>query len=176
MLLFVISCVTFIIFYVLPVRRPGGAARGPRRRPASSSRQIRHNLGLDKPWYVAVLATTCKRLVLHFDFGYSYQNNVVGQAQIFDRLPATISLVVGAAVVWLLIGVPIGIISAVRRGTCSTASRWAARWSRSRRRSTGSASSSLYLFSDDIGKFPIFPGAGSYVAVLAGPGASGSGR
>ena len=42
-----------------------------------------------------------KRLVLHFDFGYSYQNNASVREQIFDRLPATISLVLGAAVVWL---------------------------------------------------------------------------
>ena len=56
-------------------------------------------------------------LVLHFDFGYSYQNNVAVRETIFDRLPATISLAIGGAVVWLLIGIPIGIISAIKRGT-----------------------------------------------------------
>ena len=34
-----------------------------------------------------------------------------------NRLPATISLTVGAVVLWLLLGIPIGIISAIKRGT-----------------------------------------------------------
>ena len=34
----------------------------------------------------------------------------------------------------------------------------------------------LYLFADDIGKFPLFPGAGSYVPFSRGPVGSGSGR
>ena len=29
-----------------------------------------------------------KQLVLHFDFGYSYQNNISVKQQLFDRLPA----------------------------------------------------------------------------------------
>ena len=45
-----------------------------------------------------------KDLVLHFDFGYSYQNNYPVKEQIFDRLPASISVAIGAAVIWLLIG------------------------------------------------------------------------
>ncbi len=56
-------------------------------------------------------------LILHFDFGYSYQNNIAVRETIFDRLPATASLAIGAAVMWLLIGIPIGIISAIKRGT-----------------------------------------------------------
>ena len=53
--------------------------------------QIRHNLGLDKPWYIQYLKYL-DRLVFHFDFGYSYQNNVSVKSQIFDRLPATLAL------------------------------------------------------------------------------------
>ena len=37
-----------------------------------------------------------KDLVLHFDFGYSYESNAPVRELIFDRLPATISLVFGA--------------------------------------------------------------------------------
>ena len=44
-----------------------------------------------------------KDLVLHFDFGYSYQNNVSVKEQLFDRLPASISVAIGAAVIWLVI-------------------------------------------------------------------------
>src|ERR671931_1187084 len=104
-----------------------------------------------------------KRLVLHWDFGYSYQNNIAVKHQIFDRLPATISLTVGAAVVWLVIGISVGTISAVRRRTFVD------------RAAMGGALIgisapvywlgllSLFLFANDIGRFKIFPGAGSYV-------------
>ncbi len=37
--------------------------------------------------------------------------------EIFSRLPVTIALAVGAAICWLLLGIPIGIVSAVRRGS-----------------------------------------------------------
>ena len=97
-----------------------------------------------------------KRLVLHFDFGYSYQNNISVKQQIFDRLPATISLALGAAVIWLVIGIAVGIISAVkRRSLLDRVDDGRRRWWRSRRRSTGSGLVSLYLFANDIGKFPI---------------------
>ena len=54
------------------------------------------------------------QVFLHFNFGYSYQYNVPVRQLIFSRLPATIWLVVGAVIIWLSIGLSIGIISAVR--------------------------------------------------------------
>ena len=99
-----------------------------------------------------------KDLVLHFDFGYSYESNAPVRELIFDRLPATISLVAGAVVLWLLVAIPVGIISAVRRVRCSTARPWSPPWSSSRRRSSGSAWSLLYLFADDVGRDPDLPG------------------
>ena len=159
-LLLVVSFLTFIIFYVLPSADPARAARRPQRRRRSCVAAIRQTLGLDKPWYVQYWKLPRRDLVFHFDFGYSYQNNVVGQGADL-RPPAGDDLARRSArvVVWLLIGIPIGIISAIRRGTLARpAGDGRARWSRSPRRSTGSASSSLYLFADDIGKFPIFAG------------------
>ena len=44
---------------------------------------IRHQLGLDKPWYVQYFHYM-KALVLHFNFGYSYQNTIAVRTQIFD--------------------------------------------------------------------------------------------
>jgi peptide/nickel transport system permease protein len=129
---------------------------------------IRHNLGLDKPWYVQYF-DYMKALVLHFNFGYSYQNNISVRTQIFDRLPATVSLALGAAVVWLVIGIGVGTISAVRRhsffdrtamGTALVAISAPVYWL---------GLLSLYLFSNDIGKVHIFPGAGSYVPLSADP-------
>jgi peptide/nickel transport system permease protein len=110
-----------------------------------------------------------KALVLHFNFGYSYQSNESVRTLIFSRLPATISLAIGAAVIWLVIGIAVGTLSAVRRR------------SKFDRAAMGSALVaisapvywlgllSLFLFANDIGKFPLFPGAGSYVPISQDP-------
>jgi peptide/nickel transport system permease protein len=166
-LLFLVSFLTFIVFYTLPSADPAQLRAGRQPNPELVE-QIRHNLGLDDPWYEQYY-NYMKDLVLHFDLGYSYQNNVSVKEQLFDRLPATISLAVGAAVIWLLIGITIGVISAVRSRTVLD------------RVTMGLALFaisapvywlglvSLYLFSDDIGKFPIFMGAGTYVPISQDP-------
>src|SRR5438876_5963646 len=105
LLLFLVSLITFIVFYTFPTADPAQLRAGRQPNPQLVE-QIRHNLGLDRPWPVQYF-DYMKRLVLHFDFGYSYQNTISVKQQIFDRLPATISLTVGAAVLWLLSGVAV---------------------------------------------------------------------
>jgi peptide/nickel transport system permease protein len=168
-LLFLVSLITFVIFYSLPSADPAQLRAGRQPNPQLVE-QIRHNLGLDRPLIVQYW-DYMKRLVLHFDFGYSYQNNISVRQQIFDRLPATISLTVGAAVLWLISGIGVGIVSAVRRrslldrvsmGAALVAISAPVYW-------LGLVS--LYLFSSDIGKFkvPFFKGAGSYVPFSQDP-------
>jgi peptide/nickel transport system permease protein len=160
LLLFVISLLTFLIFYTLPAADPA-LLRAGRQPSPDLVRSIRHTLGLDQPWYVQYLKYL-DRLIFHFDFGYSFQNNVSVKSQIFDRLPATATLAAGAAVVWLLVGIPVGIISAIKRGT------WMDRVAMGSALVAISAPVywlglvSLYLFSKDLGKFPIFEGQGAY--------------
>src|SRR5207247_7370089 len=48
-------------------------------------------------------------------FGYSYQDLQCVKDELYSRLPVTISLTVGAAIIWLLMGIPIGIVSGLRR-------------------------------------------------------------
>ena len=86
-LLFVISFLTFIIFYTLPAADPAALRAGRNPTPELLD-TLRKTLGLDKPWYVQY-GKYLDRLVFHFDFGYSYQNSVSVKSQIFDRLPAT---------------------------------------------------------------------------------------
>jgi peptide/nickel transport system permease protein len=166
-LLFLVSLITFIVFYLLPSADPAQLRAGRQPNPALVA-QIRHNLGLDKPWYVQYYRYM-KALVLHFDFGYSYQNNTSVRTLIFARLPATISLTVGAAIIWLVLGLAVGTISAVRRR------------SKFDRAAMGGALVaisapvywlglvSLFLFASDIGKIKIFSGAGSYVPFSQDP-------
>jgi peptide/nickel transport system permease protein len=159
-LLLSISFITFIIFYLLPSTDPALLRAG---RGASSEliASIREQLGLNEPWYVQYWVYL-KDVVLHFDFGYSYFNQVSVKDQIVDRLPASITLGLGAMVLWLLVGIPIGIIAAVRRGT------WADKTAMGIALVAISAPVywlglvSLYLFSKDIGIWPIFDGAGTY--------------
>jgi peptide/nickel transport system permease protein len=104
-----------------------------------------------------------KALVLHFDFGHSFQNNVDVRQEIFSRLPATMSLAVGGAVVWLLVGIPIGILSAVKRGTFVERIAMGAALVGISAPVYWLGLVSIYLFSKDIGKFPIFDATGNYV-------------
>jgi peptide/nickel transport system permease protein len=170
-LLFLVSFITFAIFFLFPSADPAQLRAGRQPNPELVE-QIRHNLGLDKPWYQQYF-DYMERLVLHGDFGYSYQNNISVKEQIFDRLPATVSLALGAAVVWILSGVAIGIVSAIKRrslvdrvsmGAALVAISAPVYW-------LGLVT--LYLFSSDIGKFPVpfFHGAGSYVPFSDDPSA-----
>src|SRR3954451_15938275 len=111
-LLFLVSAITFFIFYALPSADPAVLRAGKSPNPQLVE-QIRHQLGLDKPLYEQYF-TYMKNLLTKGDFGYSYQNNVSVRQQIFNRLPATISLALGAAIIWLTIGIIVGIISATR--------------------------------------------------------------
>jgi peptide/nickel transport system permease protein len=166
-LLVAVTFITFIIFYLFPSADPAALRAGRQPSPALID-QIRHQLGLDRPWPVQYL-DYLRKVVFHFDLGFSYQNTIEVKTQILQRLPATISLAVGAAVVWLLIGITVGIISAVRSGTLVD------------RMAMGGALVaisapvywlglvSLYLFADDIGLVKIFPGAGSYVPLTQDP-------
>jgi peptide/nickel transport system permease protein len=166
-LLFAVSFITFAIFYLFPSADPATLRAGRQPTPELVE-QIRHTLGLDKPWYTQYF-DYMKDLVLHRDLGFSYQNNIDVRKQIVDRLPATISLAIGAAVVWLIIGITIGIISAVRprslldraaMGGALVAISAPVYW-------VGLVA--LYLFADDIGIWKIFPGAGSYVPFSEDP-------
>jgi peptide/nickel transport system permease protein len=168
LLLLVISFITFVIFTMLPSADPA-LLRAGRNPSPEVVHAIRVNLGLDKPWYVQYLISI-RDIVLHFDFGYSYQNHVAVRTTIFDRMPATISLAIGGAVIWLLTGITVGIISSIKRGTIVD------RFAMSGALLAISAPAYwlglvvIYLFSKDLGKLvPIFPGAGSYTPLTHDP-------
>ena len=159
-LLFVVSFLTFIIFYLLPAADPAVLRAGRTPTPETIA-AIRDTLGLDQPWYVQY-GTYMRQLVFHLDFGISYQNFLPVREQIFGRMPATITLALGAAIVWLLIGIPIGMLSALKRGTLTD------------RVAMGGALVAisapvywlglvaLYVFSEGFGLIPIFKGQAAY--------------
>lgn len=78
---------------------------------------IRHTMGLDRPLpaqYVSWLWNAT-----HFDLGTSLSLNTPVRSLILQRLPRTLEIVVLSIVLSLLIGIPLGIVSALRRGRAS---------------------------------------------------------
>ncbi len=121
LVLFVVSLLTFLIFVKLPAGDPARRAVGRTTTPEQIE-AARKAFGLDKPIYVQY-ARFAKGLIpwpglfLSEDVYYSYGNFVPVKEEIYRRLPVTITLAVGAAILWLLMGIPIGIVSGIKRGS-----------------------------------------------------------
>jgi peptide/nickel transport system permease protein len=161
LLLWIVSAVIFTIYYVLPSADPA-VLRAGRSASPQQVEAIRHALGLDDPVYLQYWHYM-KDLVLHFDFGFSYQSNTEVRALIFDRLPATALLVAGAVVLWLLIALPVGVISAVWRRSLLDRTTMVTTLALISAPVFWLGLVSLYLFAKDVGQIPIFPGIGSYL-------------
>jgi peptide/nickel transport system permease protein len=118
LVLWIISVLTFLIYVKLP---PGDPARrfAGRRATAAQIESVREQLGLNDSVMVqygrfAKGLVPWPGLFLNKDVYYSFVNFVPVKEEIYGRLPTTIVLAFGAAVIWLFIGLPIGIISAIR--------------------------------------------------------------
>jgi peptide/nickel transport system permease protein len=158
-LLFVIA-LTFLIFYVLPSADPAALRAGRSPTPETLA-AIREQLGLDKPIYEQFWVYV-KGLVLHFDLGNSFVNNADVKDLVLDRLPNTLFLIIGAALVWVVVGVLVGTISAVKRGTLLDRAAMGTALLAISAPVYFTGLVALYLFSDDIGVVPLLPGAGAY--------------
>ena len=115
LLLWVVSGITFILFNVLPSADPALLRAGKRAEP-EVLKGIRETFGLDRPLYVQYL-DYIKHVFLQFDFGRSLPQRR-RRAQPVARPPAEHALSdLGAVVVWLTVGLTVGMISAVKRGS-----------------------------------------------------------
>ncbi len=77
--------------------------------------QMKRNLGLDRPLTVQYLDFATN--ILHGDFGNSTFNGKSARSMLLQRFPATLQLAGAAFLVSLLLGIPLGILSAVKRDT-----------------------------------------------------------
>jgi len=170
LLLVVVSAVVFVVFNVFPSTDPAQLRAGRQPTPAIIE-SIRQDLGLDRPKLVQ-FGDYVWRVFAYQDFGRSFQTNRDVLDQILENLPATISLAVGAVVVWLTIGLSIGILTAVRHrsvfdrlaiGLSLIAISAPVYW-------LGLVA--LYLFAPDFGVFGLqfLGGQGSYVPFSESPG------
>ncbi len=115
LVLFVITVLVFIIFFKTPGVDPARAIAGRNSSPAILA-EIRTQFGLNQPLPVQY-ALMMKKLFISRDL-VSYSNQGVRVVpEIGAAAPATLSLVFGAAVLWVVMAVAIGIAAAVLRGT-----------------------------------------------------------
>ena len=110
-LFFVATIITYLIFWVIPAD-PAKLAAG-RGATMQDVARVRHFLHLDKPiwWQYGYFV---KNLVWHQSLGRSFVNRQTVRYTIAQDAPVTASLVFGAAIFWLSVSIPIGVLSALR--------------------------------------------------------------
>ena len=119
LVLFVVSVLTFLIFVKLPAGDPARRAVGRTRPPSRSRRHGRRSAwtsrsGCSTGRFAKGSHPVARPLPQRGGLLLVRQQRA-GQGRDRRRLPVTVTLAVGAAILWLLIGIPIGIISAIRR-------------------------------------------------------------
>jgi peptide/nickel transport system permease protein len=116
--LFIISLLTFLIFVKLPAGDPARRAVGRTTTPEQIE-NARRAFGLDEP-LVVQYGRFAKGLIplpgtfLNEQVYYSFSSFIPVREEIMRRLPVTAMIAVGAAVIWLLIGIPLGVASGVK--------------------------------------------------------------
>ncbi len=110
--IFAISVLTFMIFQVIPNGDPALRLAGRLATP-QTVKDVRQQWGFDKPIYVQY-AKTMGKIADGSVISYTQQVNVVDEIK--RGLPATISLSVGAGIIWLSFGILFGLLSAVASG------------------------------------------------------------
>jgi len=110
LVLWITSGAVFVLFFVAP-HDPARLLAGKLATPQTVA-LVNHRLGLDRP-LPDQYASFMGRL-LHGDLGYSYYNSAPVRSLLASRLPVTASLALGAAVVWLVVGVGVGVAAARR--------------------------------------------------------------
>lgn len=114
----VITLVTFFIFFKLPPGDPATRFAGKQPTPALVA-EVKRQLGLDQPTYVQY-GRFVRNIFLGDEygwpgFGFSYNTRSPIHDELLTRAWITTQLALGAAVIWLFLGITIGIVSALKR-------------------------------------------------------------
>jgi peptide/nickel transport system permease protein len=113
--LFTISVLVFLIFFATPGVDPAARIAGRNADPATLA-QVRHEFGLDRPIPIRY-GLMMQHLFISRDLTSFVNRGDKVIPQIMQAAPVTLSLVTGAAVIWMLVGVAMGTIAAAKRGT-----------------------------------------------------------
>jgi peptide/nickel transport system permease protein len=114
----IITAFTYVIFFVMPPTDPAVQFAGKNPTPEQIA-EVRRQFGLDKPVW-AQYGLFLKHLITGDQYGwpglgFSFVTRAPVRDQLVDRWPVTVQVALGATLVWLCIGIPIGIVSAIKR-------------------------------------------------------------
>jgi peptide/nickel transport system permease protein len=112
-ILVLVGLITFLLIHLTP-GDPAAVVAGDNATPEAIE-AARRRLGLDQPFLVQFWHWLSS--VLRGDLGTSFTSGQPVVSLIFDRLPITMSLTVGATLVGLGISIPLGVLAAMRRGS-----------------------------------------------------------
>ena len=160
--LFAISILTFLIFEKIPNGNPALRLAGRTASPANIA-SVEKAYGFDKPIYVQYGRTMKQIFTGEIQ---SYTQHVTVMSQIKRGLPATVSLAVGATVIWLLFGIGFGLLSALRAGRATDTSLTVLSFIGISAPSFVVGAVALYLLAFKVHIFP----NGGYVGISTSPG------
>ncbi|MER8465159.1 ABC transporter permease [Mesorhizobium sp. M1396] len=115
LVMFGISVVAFLIFFATPGADPSARIAG-RNASQETLVQVRHDFGLDRPLPVQY-ALMMKRLFISRDLTSFVNRGQKVVPTVLEAIPITLSLVLGAAVFWVLGGLIVGVVAGATRGT-----------------------------------------------------------
>ena len=113
--MFSISVLVFLIFFATPGVDPAARIAG-RNADQETLRAVRKDFGLDKPMPVQY-ALMMKKLFISRDLTSFVNRGAKVIPQVTQAVPVTLSLVLGAAVIWVVVSILMGLLAAVFRGT-----------------------------------------------------------
>ena len=113
--LFSISVLVFLIFFATPGSDPAARIAG-RNASQETLAQVRHSFGLDRPLPVQY-GLMMKHLFIDRDLTSFVNRGAKVLPQVTAAVPVTFSLVIGAAVIWVVVSIAMGVAAARWRGT-----------------------------------------------------------
>ena len=123
--LFAVSLLVFVVFILLPGGDPAERMAGKNPTP-QNIHNIREQWGFDRPFYVQYARMMQKAFTgltpgphNEYDILRSFDTRQDVVHEIVKGIPATMSLCIGAAIIWLFFGILVGVISAVTAGQAS---------------------------------------------------------
>ena len=114
-LLLGITIITFAVIHLAPGKPTDIEAQFNPKISMEARERIAHLYGLDKPLHIQYIEWL-KRFV-RFDFGVSFMDSRPVMEKILERIPITLAIELLSIILILLIGIPIGVSSAVREGS-----------------------------------------------------------
>jgi len=115
LVMFALSVLVFLIFFATPGVDPAARIAGRNADPQTLA-QVRHDFGLDRPKAVQYVIMM-RKLFISRDLTSFVNRGAEVIPQIADAAPVTLSLVIGAVIIWVVVAIAMGTIAAVMRGT-----------------------------------------------------------